>query len=185
MRPSGRVDAGAAIWCGRELAMANLFPCPDCGNPVSKFAAACPQCGRPVALTPEQQAGQQEQERQWAAERERSALEERERQERLAAQRQRQHEAELQRQQEAQRQWNEEKRQWAERGRRALRWGEDRSRATLVVLISVASWLLRRAGGLFRGLTRHRRDVRVRRVLVPARWWGRKADRAYGAGRAG
>ena len=71
-----------------------------------------------------------------------------------------------------------EKRQWKERMRKALRWGEERSRAALVAVISGAIWLLRRADRVFRGLTRHRRDVRVRRVLVPVRWWGRKADRA-------
>ena len=32
----------------------NLFPCPDCGNWVSREAPGCPQCGR--ALTPEDQA---------------------------------------------------------------------------------------------------------------------------------
>ena len=160
----------------------NLFPCPDCGNSVSRFAAACPQCGRPVALTPEQKAEQQERERQRAAERERLALEEqqreRERAERLAAQRQRQHEEELERQREAQRQWEEQKRQWEERKRKALRWGEERSRAVLAAVVSVARWLLRMGDKVLRGLPRHRRDVRVRRAIVPARWWGRKADRA-------
>ncbi len=162
----------------------NMFPCPDCGNSVSRFAAACPQCGRPVVLTPEQRAEQEERERQREAERERLAREqqerERDRAERLAVQRQREHEEELERQREAQCQWDEHKRQWDERKRKALRWAEERSRATLVVLVSVARWLLRRAGRVLRGLTRHRRDVRIRRVLVPARWWGRKADRALG-----
>ncbi len=160
----------------------NLFPCPDCGNSVSRFAAACPQCGRPVALTPEQRAEQQERERQLAAERERLAREEQERQreraERLAVQRQRQHEEELERQHEVQRQWEERKRQWEEWKRKALRWGEERSRATLVAVISVARWVLRRGDKVLRALTRHRRDVWVRRVLVPARRWGRKVDRA-------
>jgi len=26
----------------------NLLPCPDCGNQVSRLAAACPKCGRPL-----------------------------------------------------------------------------------------------------------------------------------------
>jgi hypothetical protein len=96
----------------------------------------------------------------------------------LAAQRQRQHEEELERQREAQRQWEEQKRRWEERKFKALRWGEERSRAVLVAVVSVARWLLRRGDRALRGLTRHRRDVRVRRVLVPTRWWARKADRA-------
>jgi uncharacterized membrane protein YsdA (DUF1294 family) len=160
----------------------NLMACPDCGNHVSKLAKACPKCGRPVALTPEQRAEQEERERERAAERERLAREEqereRERAERLAAQRQRQHEEELERQREAQRQWEEQKRRWEERKRKALRWGEERSRTALVGLVSVARWLLRRGDRLLRRLTRHRRDVRVLRALVPARWWGWKADRA-------
>ncbi len=137
---------------------------------------------QPVALTPEQRAEQQERERQWAAERERLAREqqerERDRAERLAAQRQRQHEEELERQREAQRQWEKRKRQWEERKRKALCWGEERSRATLVVILSVTRWLLRQGDRVFYGVTRHRRDVRVRRVFVSARWWGRKADQA-------
>ena len=163
--------------------------CPTCGGELVGRYAKCPHCASDVfwagnVPTRTAQEAADEQGRQ-----ERLAREEQERQreraERLAAQRQRQHEQELERQREAQRQWEEQKRRWEERKRKALRWGEERSRATLVVLVSVARWLLRKAGRVLRGFTRHRRDVRVRRALVPARWWGRKADRAYGAGRAG
>ena len=36
----------------------NLYPCPDCGRPVSRLAPSCPQCGRP--LTPESALGDPE-----------------------------------------------------------------------------------------------------------------------------
>ena len=114
--------------------------------------------------------------------RERLALEERQREreraERLATQKQRQHEEELERQCEAQGHWEERKRRWEEQKREALRWGEERSRTALVALVSVTRLLLRRGDKVLRRLTRHRRDARVRRVLVPARRWGRKADQA-------
>jgi hypothetical protein len=108
------------------------------------------------------------------------AIQWREQEEWCAAERQRQNEEELAKEREAQRQREERKRRWDERKRKALRWGEEQSLATLVVLISVARWLLRNADGVLRGFTRKRRDVRVRRALVPARWWGRKAGRALG-----
>lgn len=101
------------------------------------------------------------------------------RQREIEVQRQReeqQREVEAQRQREAQRQWEEEKQKWEERKRKALRWGEERSQTALLAIISMTRWLLSRAGGVLRGLTRHRRDVRVRRALVSARWWGRKVD---------
>ncbi len=177
MRIFGLVATGAAHPGGRELGMTNLFPCPDCGNSVSRFAEACPQCGRPVALTPEQRAEQQERERQWTAERERLAAERRERDLQWTAQKQRLHEEELERQREAHRQWEEQKRQWEERNRKALLWGKEQIRAVLIALIIGARWMLRQGNRVFRGVTRHRRNVQVRRVLVLIRWWGRKMDR--------
>ena len=39
--------AGIAAGLANE---ANLLPCPDCGNYVSRLAKACPKCGRPIAI---------------------------------------------------------------------------------------------------------------------------------------
>jgi hypothetical protein len=55
---------------------------------------------------------------------------------------------------------------------------EQRGWETLVAVISAARWLLRRGDRVFRQLGRHRRDTRLRRVLVLSRRWGRRADQA-------
>jgi len=156
--------------------------CPTCGGALAGRYEKCQHCASAVfwvGIVPTKTAEEaaEEQERQ-----ERDAIKRRERGAYMAAERQRQHEEELERQRETLRQSAEEAREahrrWEERNRKALRWGEERSRATLIVLVFVARWLLRRADGVLRGFTRHRRNMRVRRVLVPARGWRRQADRA-------
>jgi tetratricopeptide (TPR) repeat protein len=145
--------------------------CPTCGGGLVGLYPKCPHCASAVFWAGQVPMGTAQEAADEQKRQERLAAERREREKQWAAQRQRQHEEELERQREAQCRWEERK-------RKALRWGEEQSRVTLVALVSVARWLLRRGDKVLRGLTRHRRDVRVRRVLVPARWWGRKADRA-------
>lgn len=141
--------------------------CPTCGGGLIGQYPKCPHCASDVF---------------WAGNvptrSVQDASEEQERWERLAAERQRELKAELEKQYENQRYLDERERRWKEQKRKALRWGEERSRATLVAIVLAARWLLPKARRALRGFTQHRRDVRVRRVFVPARWWGRKADRA-------
>lgn len=33
---------------GSQLGNANLRPCPDCGQPISRRATTCPHCGAPT-----------------------------------------------------------------------------------------------------------------------------------------
>ena len=163
--------------------------CPTCGGGLVGVYAKCPHCasdvfwaGRvPMRTAQEATDEQGRQERLAVEERQR----ERERAERLAAQRQREHEEELARQREAQRQWEEQERRWEERKGKALRWGEERSRATLVVIVSVTRWLLHKFSRILRGFTRHRRDGRVHRALVRQGGGDGRQTGRYAAGRTG
>ena len=161
--------------------MANLFPCPDCGNSVSRFAEACPQCGRPVALTPEQRAEQQERERQWAAENERLALERQQRARELeallAAERQ-----EREKRWAAVREEQEKRLAWekAERERKraeALRRWRERSRTVTLAIVSATRSVVQRVDKVLRVQTRRQRQTQTRAFLVSTRWWLRKARR--------
>jgi len=42
-----------AVGCGESESTTNLTACPDCGEKVSKRAAACPHCGAPTAEQPQ------------------------------------------------------------------------------------------------------------------------------------
>ncbi len=37
----------------RSRSNQNVFPCPDCGRQVPRFAESCPHCGRPLLESPE------------------------------------------------------------------------------------------------------------------------------------
>ncbi len=136
--------------------------CPTCGGALAGQYPKCPHCASDVF---------------WAGrvpmKTTQEAADERERQERLAAER------EAKRREEEKR-WaaerEEERRRWDERKRETLRRCREGSRVVFLAIVSAGGWSVRKVDRVLRGLTRRRREARVRRVALSIRRWLHKAN---------